>query len=158
MVGVRRRVLDFRQVHEADKRSSQYCGFKFPTDAGWKIVWIFDHSSCHAAMPDDALVASRMNVNPSGKQSIMWWGDKPQMMCFNLGKLPISERGGKRSRHAWNESGKDEMLGSHPEFKNEKSGLLGEENKHIVYMLPKYHCELNPIERIWAHAKLYSRA
>ena len=38
--------------------------FKFPRDAGWKVVWIFDHSSCHAAMPEDALVVSKMNVNP----------------------------------------------------------------------------------------------
>ena len=30
--------------------------------------------------------------------------------------------------------------------------------RHIVYMLPKYHCELNPIERVWAQAKRYSRA
>ena len=41
--------------------------FIFPRDAGWKIIWIFDHSSCHAAMPKDALVVSKMNVNP-GRQ------------------------------------------------------------------------------------------
>ena len=34
-----------------------------------KIVWIFDHSSCHTAMPEDALIVSRMNVNPGGKQT-----------------------------------------------------------------------------------------
>lgn len=26
---------------------------KYPKEDGWKIVWIFDHSSCHSAMPDD---------------------------------------------------------------------------------------------------------
>ena len=26
-----------------------------------------------------------------------------------------------------------------------------------MYMLPKYHCELNPIERVWAQAKRYAR-
>ena len=46
---------------------------------------------------------------------------------------------------------------------NKKSSVerfLGEEKKHNVYMLPKYmyHCELNPIERVWAQAKRYSKA
>ena len=153
-----------KQIREVAK----IVDFKFPRDAGWKIVWIFDHSSCHAAMPDDALVVSRMNVNPGGKQPIMrdgWWGGKPQPMCFNLGKIP------KGMRRVLEERGVDtrgmkaekmrEVLGSHPDFKNEKSSIerfLGEEKKHIVYMLPKYHCELNPIERVWAQAKRYSRA
>ena len=26
-----------------------------------------------------------------------------------------------------------------------------------MYMLPKYHCELNPIEHVWAQAKQYAR-
>ena len=41
---------------------------KYPQENGWRIVWIFDHSSCHAAMPDDALDVSKMNVNPGGKR------------------------------------------------------------------------------------------
>ena len=24
---------------------------KYPKDKGWRVVWIFDHSSCHAARP-----------------------------------------------------------------------------------------------------------
>ena len=84
------------------KEVAKIADFKFPRDAGWKIVWIFNHSSCHSAMPDDALVVSRMNVNPGGKQPVMrdgWWGGKPQPMCFNLGKIPkgmhrvLEERG-----------------------------------------------------------------
>ena len=27
-----------------------------------------------------------------------------------------------------------------------------------MYMLPKFHCELNPIECVWAQAKRYSKA
>ena len=34
-------------------------------------MWVFDHSSCHAAMADDALELSKMNVKPGGKQRIM---------------------------------------------------------------------------------------
>ena len=54
-----------------------------------------------------------------------------------------------------------EVLGSRPDFKNEKcriERLLVEEHQHIAYFLPKYHCELNLIERVWAQAKRYSKA
>ena len=34
-------------------------------------MWIFDHSSSHAAMKDDALGANKMNVGYGGKQRIM---------------------------------------------------------------------------------------
>ena len=39
--------------------------------------------------------------------------------------------------------------------------LLTDEFGHIVYMIPmipKFHCELNPIERVWAQAKRYAKA
>jgi len=52
-----------------------------------------------------------------------------------------------------------EVLNSHPE--NEKSTIerfLVEEKGHIMYMLSKFHCELNPMERVWAQAKRYARA
>ena len=39
-----------------------------------------------------------------------------------------------------------------------KNRKLLTEKRHIVYLLPKYHCELNPIERVWAQAKRYTRA
>ena len=54
-----------------------------------------------------------------------------------------------------------EVLSSHPDFKNEKSSIerfLEEEKSHIVYMLPKFHCELNPIERVWSQSKRYTKA
>ena len=52
-------------------------------------------------------------------------------------------------------------LSSHPDFKNEKSLIerfLTEENGHIVYMLPKFHYELNPIEHVWSQSKRYTKA
>ena len=53
-----------------------------------------------------------------------------------------------------------EILRNHPDFKYEKSRIehFIEGKGHIVYLLPKYHCELNPIERVWAQAKRYSKA
>ena len=41
---------------------------KHPKADGWQFVWIFDQSSCHAAMPSDALDVSKMNVYPCGKR------------------------------------------------------------------------------------------
>lgn len=58
----------------------------------------------------------------------------------------------------------DEMravLGSHTDFKSEKTFIeqfLMEEKGHIVYMLPNFHCKLNPIERVWSQSKRYMKA
>ena len=54
-----------------------------------------------------------------------------------------------------------EVLREHPDFKYEKSRIeryLCEDNNYIMYMLPKYHCELNPIERVWSQAKRHTKA
>ena len=106
------------------------------------------------------------NVNPGGKQRVMrdgWWGGKPQKM--NVGGVPkglkrvLEERGINTTTLLQNDM--RTILGSHPDFKYEKSRverLLTDEFGHIVYMIPKFHCELNPIERVWAQAKRYAKA
>ena len=33
-----------------------------------------------------------------------------------------------------------------------------ESRGHVCLYLPKFHCELNPIERCWCHAKKHTRA
>ena len=61
---------------------------KYPSADNWKIIWIFDHSSCHTAMADDALDASKKNVKPGGKQPKIHntvWAGKVQKMAFSLG-------------------------------------------------------------------------
>ena len=40
----------------------QIAEIKYPKVEGWHHVWVFDHSSCHAAMANDALDVSKMNV------------------------------------------------------------------------------------------------
>lgn len=139
---------------------------KYPKQDGWRLVWIFDHSSCHAAMADDALDVSQMNVKPGGKQRVMrdgWWGGKPQAMNFHDGvpkglRVVLQERGINTGVI----KGDDLriILANHPDFKYEKSRVerFLSDKGHIVYLLPKYHCELNPIERVWAQAKRYTRA
>ena len=37
------------------RKAVKIAEFKYPKEKGWKHVWIFDHSSCHAAMADDSL-------------------------------------------------------------------------------------------------------
>ena len=67
----------------------------------------------------------------------------------------LEERG--INRKGMNADKMREILGSHPNFRNEKNRIermLTEEYGHIAYTLPKY-CKLNPIERIWAQAKRY---
>jgi len=118
-------------------------------------------------MPDDALDVSKMNVNPRGKQRVMrdgFWNGKPQEMNYSLGVLKgmrvvLEERG--IDTRKMNADKTQEVLGSHADFKCEKSRIeqfLVDEKGHIMYMLPKFHCELNPIERVWAQAKRYSKA
>ena len=52
------------------------------------------------------------------------------------------------------------ILSNHDDFRNEKTilekYLIG--RGHKVIMTPKFHCELNPIERVWGEGKRYSRA
>ena len=53
------------------KRAVIVAELKYPKEEGWRHVWVFDHSSCHAAMADDALDVNHMNVCLGGKQRIM---------------------------------------------------------------------------------------
>ena len=44
-------------------------------------------------------------------------------------------------------------------FKYEKTKVekLVTDRGHRCIFIPKYHCKLNPIERVWGHAKQYTR-
>ena len=51
-------------------------------------MWIFDCSSCHAAMAEDSLDVTKMSINPSGKQRVMrdgFWEGKVQKMNYAIG-------------------------------------------------------------------------
>ena len=52
------------------------------------------------------------------------------------------------------------VLSNHDDFWNEKAAVHNyvESRGHRVFFLPKFHCELNPIERVWGHSKRYCRA
>ena len=100
---------------------------KYPKCDNWRHLWIFDHSSCNVAMPDDALDVSEMNINPGGKQGIMrdrFWNDKIQHMNYANGipkdlRMILKERG--KDTKGMNGDQICEILGSHKDFKNKKS-------------------------------------
>ena len=51
------------------------------------------------------------------------------------------------------------ILLHHDDFKKEKLKIERylEGKGDNVYLIPKYHCELNPIERVWTQSKRYTK-
>ena len=148
------------------KEAVQIVDVKYPREKGYRIVWIFDHSSCHGAYAEDALNAHKMNAKPGGKQPRMRntvWQGKVQTMVFSIGVpkglIQVLKERGVDTRHMKLEDMRRE-LASHSDFREEKTKIEHFLNNcgYTCIMLPKFHCELNPIERCWAQAKRYARA
>ena len=151
---------------EQIKRAVEMAEIKHPKNNGWCHVWVFDHSSCHAAMADDALDVNKMNVNPGGKQRKMRdtvRQGRVQKMNYAL-RVPkgmhavLQERGVDVSGTAAENMKK--ALAEMEDFKNEKS-LIERfliSKGHVSVFLPKFHRELNPIERVWAQLKRFTKA
>ena len=96
---------------------------KYPPSQGHHHVWCFDHSCGHTAFAEDALIASKMNKGPGGKQPKMRdtvWNGQPQTMT-----LPDGRPKGALEARGYNTKGMklEEMraiLADHDDFKNEK--------------------------------------
>lgn len=138
--------------------------FKYGSD-NHTILWLFDHSSCHRAFADNALNAKRMNVRPGGRQPIMRdtiWAGRPQRLVDENG-VPKGMRQVLEERGINTERMKAEdlrtVLANHEDFRTEKTVIENFliESGHKVLFLPKFHCELNPIERVWGQAKVFTR-
>ncbi|CAM9692979.1 unnamed protein product, partial [Heterosigma akashiwo] len=73
-----------------------------------------------------------------------------------LYKVGMTKNGGKE-RVA--ELSMKEVINSWPEFRNQKSKLheVLEPRGHVCLFSPKYHCELQAVERIWGKSKYYVR-
>ena len=138
---------------------------KYPREM-YDVIWLFDHSSGHTAFADDALNATKMNVRPGGEQPKMHstiWRGREQKMVFDNGtpkgmKQVLFERGINTTKMKADEM--REILQNMPDFKYEKTKVekLLNSNNFQSYFIPKFHCELNPIERVWGQSKKYTRA
>ena len=135
---------------------------KYPSDKYSKI-WLFDQSSGHCAFREDALNINRVNVGSGGAQARMRdtiWDGRVQKMCFSDGqpkgmKIVLQERGIDTSR--MKAADMRLVLRNHADFKHEKTALehLVQEKRQRAIYLPKFHCELNPIERVWGEASFF---
>ena len=140
-------------------------------------VFLFDHSSAHASLGPDALCAFDMNKSNGGKQrkqkdTIIPMNNpdiecrgKPQKMTTEAGEAKglqqtLEERGfrvrGMRVKCAPicpfenNDCCMARLLSKQDDFRNQES-LLEQKIKargHLCVFLPKFHCELNPIEMV----------
>ena len=117
--------------------------------------------SCHTAFSEDALNAKRMNMKPGRKQPAMretQWGSRPQKDGRPKGmKIILEERG--IHTETLNVDNMRTILSNHDDFREGKSLVehFLANRGHTVMFIPKLHCELNPIERVWGQAKVYTR-
>ena len=139
---------------------------KYPPSGGYRHVFLFDHSCGHTAYSKDALVASRMNRKDGGKQPRMrdtvWEGNTQRMLHVDgtpKGVETVLKERGLNVSHLTLPQMKV-ILENHDDFKNESTALEHkvEGRGHVCLFIPKYHCEINPIERVWAQSKKYTRA
>lgn len=98
-----------------------------------------------------------MNAKPGGKQPCMRdtiWCGRPQAMVDRYGVLKgmkkvLEERGISTTTLVADDT--REILSNHHDLATEKTimensfGIRG----YTGVVLPKFHCELNPIERVW---------
>jgi hypothetical protein len=144
---------------------------------GCQALFIFDQSSAHAALPPDALKAFEMNKSNGGKQRRQKdtvipesnpypeFRGKVQKMMTDKGEQKglqqtLEERGfdvkGMRAKCSpvcpWENDNccMARVLSKQDDFMNQVSMLetLIKEAGHECIFLPKFHCELNPIEMV----------
>ncbi|CDO78034.1 hypothetical protein BN946_scf184648.g6 [Trametes cinnabarina] len=145
-------------------------------------LFIFDQSSAHASLPPNALRAFEMNKSNGGKQRkqrdtvipqsnpTVHLRGRPQKMTTERGDAKgleqvLTERGFDVSRMRakcspvcpFDSEGccMARLLSQQEDFMNQESMLemLIREAGHECIFLPKFHCELNPIEMYWGWCK-----
>ena len=104
-----------------------------------------------------------MNVHPGGAQPKMRdtiWSGKVQKMTLADGtpkgmKLVLKERGINTATLKADDM--HTILSFHHDFRTERTlvELFILDKGHQVVFLPKFHRELNPIERVWGQEKCY---
>ena len=127
------------------------------------VIFLFDNSSVHQKKGDDALDAHRMNLNPGGNQPIF------RNTIFHGKEQTFADANGKAkgARTIAIERGfdvrgmkKDEvvaLLASCEDFRSETCMLekMCENFGITCLFFPKFHCEFNWCELIWANSKRF---
>ena len=143
--------------HHFVKISSQYIGPQRKS-----VVLLFHNESTFHSNEDQGWMWAE-----KGKQPIRPKGLGRGIMVSDFvdefnGLLTLTEEEFERGRLMYPNLKKKArvLLKSMPDFKYEKTKVetLLIDNGYKAYFIPKFHCELNPIERVWAQSKKYSRA
>ena len=151
-------ILQFRSAVEI-------ASVKYPISE-YDILWIFDQSSNHTIKSNDALNANRMIVKPGGKNTpimrdTVWEGQFFSMTNSSGVNIGLKECLVRRQRYTEGMLRKAMVkeLSSHPDFSSEPSLVekIARDAGHHCRFLPKFHCECNPIEQLWAEAKRETR-
>ena len=135
---------------------------------GKTLLFAFDNSQNHHAKNPRALTTAHLNLSDGGASDKFFLRDTvyngiEQKMQFEDRK-GLHQKGLKRilqERGCWpppcgsSVQGAKHELDSHPDFMNEKIWLqeVVEKAGHELILYPKFHCELNYIEMVWAYVK-----
>ncbi len=152
---------------------------------GKQSLFIFDQSSAHASLPPDALKAFEMNKSDGGKQRIQHDTVIPNTNPVpehrsKVQKMTLPDGRPKGLQRVLEERGFTvknlqakcspvcpidnlncclaRLLSQQDDFKNQESMLESfiKSRGHECIFLPKFHCELNPIEMVSPLNRLYS--
>lgn len=137
---------------------------KYPGVIG---LFIFDNAPSHCKKPDNCLNPEKMNISNGGKQPFMRdteWNGEVQKMTLENGaqkgmRTVLEERGVNTAKMKANEM--REELKKFDDFSSDGVPIVEEvilERGHMCLFIPRFHCELNPIERCWCHSKRFTRA
>lgn len=146
------------------ERACDIAEFKYPPSSN-TVVFILDQSSCHKKYSEQALLAKNILVKDGGPRRVRdtKWAGAHQSMVHPDGtakglKTILNERGINTATLRADDM--RTLLSYHEDFLTEKTQVehYVEERGFKCLFLPKFHCELNPIERVWGQSKVYCRA
>ena len=150
-------------------------------------LFVFDQSSAHASLPPDTLKAFEMNKSDGGKQWIQHDTIIPESNpslehCGKQQKMTLPDGRPKGLKHVLEEHGFDvtslrrakcapvcaadstgccmaRLLSQQDDFKHQESMLeaLIRKAGHECIFLPKFHCELNPIEMVSTFTMIFNQ-
>lgn len=139
---------------------------------GAQALFMFDNSANHHARHPQGLCAENHNLSDGGKHAKVslrpgFYVKDGAEVEHNLYLPDGTLKGLKtllRERDLWPKDGLKleearELLANQPDFRAQHAWMaeVVEQAGHLIDFYPKFHCELNPIERAWGAAKRWTR-